>query len=330
MSSQNNEPPITHLTCSISGHAFTPSSEIVVTPSGYTCEKRLLLSKLTDNGGVDPFDPSRTLALSEKDLVSLKTSGSNAIMPPRPASASSLPSLLNMLQEEYDGLMLELFDTRSALEETRKELSQALYQNDAAVRVIARLTMERDHARQKLTEISSNTDLAAATTTVVEAEPEEAAGAVTKKRKLDDATVPEAQEAEAEAEAEKESSIPTQHVDNMVAIWKKLSKARRKKAPPPPSHATADHFKKGLVQTDKKSLHKSSGKAGINNVLVKGDWVITGANDKAVVVYDRKVSYFRIVYNPKFYHHITFLFHLITIHVLIVLLNIITGKQRNR
>lgn len=46
--------------------------------------------------------------------------------------------------------MLELFDTRKALEDTRKELSQALYQNDGAIRVVARLCQERDQARQQL------------------------------------------------------------------------------------------------------------------------------------------------------------------------------------
>jgi pre-mRNA-processing factor 19 len=40
---------------------------------------------------------------------------------------------------------------RDSLERNSKELSQALYQNDAALRVIARLAMERDAARQELT-----------------------------------------------------------------------------------------------------------------------------------------------------------------------------------
>eukprot|EP00542_Grammatophora_oceanica_P011783 CAMPEP_0194045120 /NCGR_PEP_ID=MMETSP0009_2-20130614/16493_1 /TAXON_ID=210454 /ORGANISM="Grammatophora oceanica, Strain CCMP 410" /LENGTH=103 /DNA_ID=CAMNT_0038689877 /DNA_START=27 /DNA_END=335 /DNA_ORIENTATION=+ len=74
-----------------------------------------------------------------------------------------MPNLLHLLQTEYDALILELFDTRQALEQTRKELSQSLYQNDAAVRVIARLAMERDEARQQLvlqqqTVVSGTTD----------------------------------------------------------------------------------------------------------------------------------------------------------------------------
>eukprot|EP00957_Ditylum_brightwellii_P051369 3895806-Ditylum_brightwellii.AAC.1 len=60
-----------------------------------------------------------------------------------------------MLQTEYDAVLLELFDTRRALEETRRELSQALYQNDAAVRVVARLASERDAAREMVAAWSS-------------------------------------------------------------------------------------------------------------------------------------------------------------------------------
>ena len=61
-----------------------------------------------------------------------------------------MPALLGLVGKEYEAFVLELFDTRKALEETRKELSHALYQNDAAVRVVARLAQERDEARQEL------------------------------------------------------------------------------------------------------------------------------------------------------------------------------------
>ena len=44
--------------------------------------------------------------------------------------------------------MLETFNLKRALEQTRQELSNALYQEDAARRVIARLIKERDDARK--------------------------------------------------------------------------------------------------------------------------------------------------------------------------------------
>eukprot|EP00934_Nitzschia_sp_Nitz4_P005159 Nitzschia sp. Nitz4//scaffold6_size259037//92749//94444//NITZ4_001064-RA/size259037-augustus-gene-0.289-mRNA-1//1//CDS//3329556863//5149//frame0 len=139
-------------TCELSGESLTTTQEeIVATPSGHLCLKRLLLTKLAENGGVDPFEPPRPL--SQDQLITIQPftgSSASGSAIPRPPQATSLPNLLHCIQSEYDALVLELFDTRKALEETRKELSQALYQNDAAVRVVARLSMERDAARQEL------------------------------------------------------------------------------------------------------------------------------------------------------------------------------------
>lgn len=71
-------------------------------------------------------------------------------------AATSVGGLLSALQNEWDALMLETFQLRSTLESTRQELSQALYQHDAACRVIARLIKERDAARASLTAAQSS------------------------------------------------------------------------------------------------------------------------------------------------------------------------------
>jgi pre-mRNA-processing factor 19 len=67
---------------------------------------------------------------------------------PRLPEAASVPVLLKALQNEWDAAALEVFNLRKQLADTRKELAQLLYQHDAACRVIARLSKERDEAIQ--------------------------------------------------------------------------------------------------------------------------------------------------------------------------------------
>lgn len=50
--------------------------------------------------------------------------------------------------------MLESFYLKKHLHETREELSHALYQHDAALRVIAKVVKERDEARSNIAELN--------------------------------------------------------------------------------------------------------------------------------------------------------------------------------
>jgi pre-mRNA-processing factor 19 len=89
--------------------------------------------------------------LSVDDLIELKSSH---IVKPRPQILTSIPSLLSAFQTEWDAIALETFTLKQQLSQTRKELSVALYQNDAATRVIARVTKERDEAREALSSVT--------------------------------------------------------------------------------------------------------------------------------------------------------------------------------
>lgn len=115
--------------------------------TGNVYEKRLIEAYISENG----VEPTTGETLTTEDLIELQ---SQRIVRPRPPTLTSIPSLLSVFQEEWDALALETFTLKKSLAETRQELSTALYQHDAAVRVIARLTKERDEARDALSKVS--------------------------------------------------------------------------------------------------------------------------------------------------------------------------------
>ena len=118
-------------------------------PVGNVFEKRLVEAYISENGK----DPITNEELTVNDLVELK---SGRIVKPRPPTLTSIPSLLSIFQNEWDALALETYNLRQHLNQTRQELSTALYQHDAAIRVITRLSRERDEARDALSKITVN------------------------------------------------------------------------------------------------------------------------------------------------------------------------------
>ena len=110
-------------------------------------EKRLIEQYIRENG----TDPVNGEDLSVEDLMELKQP---RIVRPRPPTQTSIPALLASFQNEWDAVILESYQLKQQLAETRQELSTALYYNDSAEKVIARLQKERDEARDALSKVT--------------------------------------------------------------------------------------------------------------------------------------------------------------------------------
>ncbi|KAF2156685.1 cell cycle control protein [Myriangium duriaei CBS 260.36] len=131
--------------CAISGEA--PQQPVASRKSGNVYEKRLIEQYIKENG----TDPVNGEELTTDDLLDLQQP---RVVRPRPPTQTSIPALLATFQNEWDAVILETYQLRQQLSETRQELSTALYYNDAAEKVIVRLQKERDAARDALSRVT--------------------------------------------------------------------------------------------------------------------------------------------------------------------------------
>ncbi|KAM3084538.1 hypothetical protein ACMFMG_001359 [Clarireedia jacksonii] len=222
--------------CSISGEA--PQHPVASSKSGNVFEKRLIEAYISENHK----DPVNGEDLEITDLIDLKSA---KIVTPRPPTLTSIPSLLSTFQNEWDALALETFTLRNQLHQTRQELSAALYQHDAAVRVIARLTKERDEARDALSKVSVGAGSAGNGDAM----------------QIDTQGLPE--------------ELATL-VDNTQA---ELSRSRRKR-PVPKGWATTEEISQYAIASASDALYP-----GCTSLASKGDHVIVGGSDGVAGVY---------------------------------------------
>ena len=249
------------LRLAVSGVA--PEEPVFCTKTGYLYEKRLIIKHIEQQGR----DPITNEEISAADLVVAK---SNAAIKPRPVSATSVSGMLHALGSEWDALMLETFGLRQALESTRQELSQALYQHDAACRVIARLVKERDQARASL---------AAAHTTLAQ------------RSASSGGDVDMAGTAPSGADAPP-AGISAAALAAMNDKYKELTKARRKRAVPPGT--AAPEAVSALTSTAPASFapHSPSVAGGIVALAASslpahagGGVVLTGGADRTALLF---------------------------------------------
>jgi len=195
-----------------------------------------------------------------EDLLPVK---SGTTVKPRTTAAASIPGLLSIFHNEWDALMLETHELRVDLHGTRQELSHALYQHDAACRVISRLMKERDEAREALANARA-------------AGPSAAPG----KRAASDGD-------EAVGDGKKQrSGVPPEAIDAMTAKSKELSKARKKREISPTLASGEDIGKMEIGTTAPCHATKAKGIRAIRVNPANADEVATGGADGSLALFD--------------------------------------------
>ncbi|KAF2285546.1 hypothetical protein GH714_005414 [Hevea brasiliensis] len=204
------------------------------------------------------------------DIVPVKT---GKIVKPRTVQTASIPGMLGMFQNEWDGLMLSNFALEQQLHTARQELSHALYQHDAACRVIARLKKERDEARLLLAQAERQMPMLATAAATANA-----SALSNGKRAAEDGDLgPPGKRAHAGI-----SDIITKLTDCNAALSQ-----QRKKRQIPPTLSPVDALER-YTQLSSHPLHKTS-KPGIVSIDIHypKDIIATGGVDSTAVLFDR-------------------------------------------
>lgn len=240
------------IVCAITGH---PPEEPVFCPkTGHVYEKRLIV-KHVESAGKCPVTKEE---LTKDDLVEVRA---NKAVRPRPATATSIPGMLSLLQSEWDALMTETYELKTHLDTTRKQLSHALYQHDAACRVIARLLRERDASREQVDQLRQQLQSAQPVTAGPAAGPA------------------------AEAE-EAELGLTEEMIQRMTDISKSLSRTRKHRHFP--SLAPIADVKR-FTCTGAHSAHQSTapGILCLDVHKTDDDRILTGGVDNQVILFNR-------------------------------------------
>ena len=188
--------------------------------SGYVFEKRLIEKFLVANGKC----PITGVEMTVDDLIPLKTvpSAETAVVKPRTLQCTSIPTMIQQFQSEWDAAALEIFTLRRELKAAKEELAHALYTHDASCRVIARLVKERDELRALVN---------AGPVPGAAADPAAAPGPA-KKRAREDHDAPA--DPAAPAGPALEEITPTDETRGVLkATLQELSKARKARKVPP-------------------------------------------------------------------------------------------------
>lgn len=268
---------------------FTVSNEIpdipVLSPSsGAIFEKRLIEKFLQENG----VDPITGKDMTPDELIEIKSRfgdwrvskpmltwflliSAPPVMKPKPPSATSIPAILKMMQDEWDSLMLHAFTQRQQLQTARQELSHALYQHDAACRVIARLNKEVTAAREALATLKPQAGISSIQTSV--------------------------QQPTVATEAPGLASQPVEQAGMSVEVIQKLqdkatvlTQERKKKGKTVPEElVSADKLRSFMTLSSHPGLHSASvpGILALDINSSDNSKILTGGNDKNATIFNK-------------------------------------------
>ncbi|KFD53545.1 hypothetical protein M514_05461 [Trichuris suis] len=240
----------------------------VLSPSSKCVFERRLIEKYIAEKGTDPITGEE---LSVDQLIEIKNP---PVMKPRPPSATSIPAILKILQDEWDACMMNSFALRQELLTTRLELSRSLYQHDAACRVIARLQKEVTASREALATLKPH----AAVTQPREAhyglEAEEGAEATDEEIGM------------SEALQEKASALTAVRKQVINVLYFQRGKTI-------PENLTKPEVLSGYVELASHTGLHSASMPGITCMdvhLANPNYIVTGGNDKNVVVFNKETE----------------------------------------
>ncbi len=188
--------------------------------------------------------------------------------------------MLAAFHDEWDAAALETHALRRDLGEARTQLSQALYQHDAACRVIARLLRERDEARAALAEAQRAGGSAPGAGERKRAAPaaEAGAGGASEEAAAGGGGAP--------AEKRAKAGLTADVLEAMIACNKRLSK-NRKKRPAPEGLAAPDDLGAYTLES-KFPVHQTSKQGVLALAVLPGggaggvDLVASGGVDTKV------------------------------------------------
>lgn len=175
------------------------------------------------------------------------------------------------MQDEWDALMLHAFTQRQQLQTARQELSHALYQHDAACRVIARLNKEVTAAREALATLKPQ------------------AGIGSMQNAVQQPTIaPEAQgNATQPVEQAGMSAEVIQKLQDKATV---LTQERKKKGKTVPEDlVSADKLRGFLTLSSHPGLHSASvpGILALDINSSDNSKILTGGNDKNATIFNK-------------------------------------------